>query len=130
MQFRPTLWPTLITVPALALLLYLGWWQVERLQWKTDLIAELQIRAAAPTIPMPTDRRVAAEDLVFRTVTITGRYIHVAEMRLGWWGYPARESGLGPFRLAGLAPRASGRRSGGGGNRCCQNPGNAKLADT
>ena len=82
MQFRPTLWPTLITVPALALLLYLGWWQVERLQWKTDLIAELQIRAAAPTIPMPTDRRVAAEDLVFRTVTVTGRYIHEAEMRL------------------------------------------------
>ena len=82
MQFRPTLWPTLITVPALALLLYLGWWQVERLQWKTDLIAELQIRAAAPTIPMPTDRRVAAEDLVFRTVTVPGRYIHEAEMRL------------------------------------------------
>lgn len=82
MQFRPTFWPTLITVPALALLLYLGWWQVERLQWKTDLIAELQVRAAAPAIPLPTDRRIAAEDLVFRTVKVTGHYMHEAEMRL------------------------------------------------
>jgi surfeit locus 1 family protein len=81
-QFRPTLWPTLITVPALALLVYLGWWQVERLQWKNDLIAELQVRAAATAIPMPVDRRVAADDLVFRTVTVTGRYVHEAEMRL------------------------------------------------
>lgn len=82
MQFRPKLWPTLITVPALALLLYLGWWQIERLQWKTDLIAELQVRAAAPAIPMPTDRRIAARDLVFRTVKVTGHYMHEAEMHL------------------------------------------------
>lgn len=82
MQFRPKFWPTVTTVPALALLLYLGWWQVERLQWKTDLIAELQIRAAAPPISMPTDRRIAAEDLEFRTVKVTGHYMHEAEMRL------------------------------------------------
>lgn len=82
MQFRPTFWPTLITVPALALLLYLGWWQVERLQWKTDLIDEVQVRSAAPAIQMPTDHRIAAEDLMFRKVTVTGHYIHEAEMRL------------------------------------------------
>jgi surfeit locus 1 family protein len=74
--------PTLFTVPALALLLYLGWWQVERLQWKADLIEELQIRSAAPAISMPTDSRIMVEDLVFRTVTVTGHYNHAAEMRL------------------------------------------------
>ena len=34
MQFRPTLWPTLFTVPALIVLLGLGTWQVHRLHWK------------------------------------------------------------------------------------------------
>ena len=82
MQFRPTLWPTLFSIPAFALLLYLGAWQVERLQWKTGLIEELQIRAAAPAIPMPTDSRIKPEDLVFRTVTVTGHYFHEAEMHL------------------------------------------------
>lgn len=71
-----------MTIPALAVLLFLGWWQVERLQWKTDLIAELEIRAAAPAIPMPADSRIAPDDLVFRTVTVTGHYLHEAEMRL------------------------------------------------
>lgn len=82
MQFRPTLWPTLITIPALAILLALGWWQLQRLQWKTELIEELQIRGAAPAIPLPTDPRIPAADLEFRKVTVSGRYIHEAEMRL------------------------------------------------
>lgn len=80
MQFRPTFWPTFITIPALAILLTLGWWQVQRLQWKTDLIQELEIRGGAPAIPLPTDPRIPAEDLVYRTVTVAGHYMHEAEM--------------------------------------------------
>jgi surfeit locus 1 family protein len=81
-QFRPTLWPTLVTIPALAILILFGWWQVERLQWKTELIRELEIRAAGPAIPLPPDARVSAEDLAFRTVTVIGHYMHEAEMHL------------------------------------------------
>ena len=50
MTFRPTLWPTLITLPMLAVLIALGAWQVYRMQWKAELIDELQIRGNAPAI--------------------------------------------------------------------------------
>lgn len=82
MQFRPIFWPTLITIPALAILLTLGWWQVQQLQWKTELIQEMEIRGSAPAIPLPNDPRIAAEDLMFRTVTVAGHYMHEAEMHL------------------------------------------------
>ena len=66
----------------LAILLSLGWWQVQQLQWKTELIRELEIRGAAPAIPLPTDPRIPADDLVFRKVTVDGHYMHEAEMHL------------------------------------------------
>ncbi|MCK5273039.1 MAG: SURF1 family protein [Alphaproteobacteria bacterium] len=82
MQFRPTFWPTLITIPALVILVLFGYWQVQRLQWKTELIQELEIRGAGPAIPLLLDARISAEDLMFRRVTVTGHYMHEAEMRL------------------------------------------------
>ena len=69
-------------VPALAVLLALGWWQVERLTWKTALIQELEIRGNAPAIPLPTDPRIPTGDLLFRKVVVTGSYVHEAEMHL------------------------------------------------
>ncbi len=55
MAFRPGLWPTLTLVVALPALLALGTWQVQRLQWKTELIAILEARqAVAPTAVPPT----------------------------------------------------------------------------
>ncbi len=82
MQFRPTFWPTLITIPALVILVLFGYWQVQRLQWKTALIQELEIRGAGPAIPLLLDARISAEDLMFRRITVTGRYMHEAEMHL------------------------------------------------
>ena len=41
-RFRFTLWPTVFTIPFLAVLLGLGVWQLERLEWKTALIATLR----------------------------------------------------------------------------------------
>lgn len=82
MQFRPTFWPTLITVPALVILVLFGYWQVQRLQWKAELIQELEIRGAAPAIPLPTDARIPADDLLFRKIRMAGHYMHEAEMHL------------------------------------------------
>ena len=53
MTFRPTFWPTVFTVPAVLLMLGLGVWQIERLQWKEGLIAERTERTTAPAIPLP-----------------------------------------------------------------------------
>ncbi len=82
MTFRPTLWPTLITLPMLAVLIALGAWQVYRMQWKAELIDELQIRGNAPAIQLPVDSRIPTSDLLYRPVRITGRYIHDAERHL------------------------------------------------
>ena len=44
LRFRPTLWPTLITVPAVLVMIGLCVWQVQRMAWKEALIAERQTR--------------------------------------------------------------------------------------
>ena len=46
MRFRPSLWMTVFAVPALAALIALGVWQVERRSWKLDLIARVEARLA------------------------------------------------------------------------------------
>jgi len=81
-QFRPTLWPTLITIPFLVVLLVLGFWQIQRLEWKTRLIRELEIRAAANPITLPTDPRIEPADLANRRVKVTGHYMYETELHL------------------------------------------------
>jgi len=53
MKFRPTLWPTVFTIPALIVLLGLGTWQVDRLHWKEGLIADRTARTTAAPIALP-----------------------------------------------------------------------------
>ena len=80
--FRPTLWPTAFTLPALAVLVALGGWQLHRMQWKASLIEELQIRGRAPAIPLPVDSRIPTSDLLHRPVRVTGHFIYDAERHL------------------------------------------------
>lgn len=82
MTFRPTFWPTVIALPMLAVLVGLGIWQVERLQWKESLIRELTLRGSGPAIPLPTDDSIPVADLMYRPVTVAGRYMDEAEMHL------------------------------------------------
>jgi surfeit locus 1 family protein len=86
MTFRPTFWPTLITVPALLVLLGLGTWQVERLHWKNGLIAERTARTTAAPIPLPAAvselSPEALADLDYRHAAATGQFLHDREMYL------------------------------------------------
>ncbi|MEA2781119.1 MAG: surfeit locus 1 family protein [Rhodospirillaceae bacterium] len=82
MKFRPTFWPTVFTVPAVLLMLGLGVWQLERLQWKQALIAERTERVGAPAIPLP-DRNTDASKLEYHHVVIAGAFQHDKEMLLG-----------------------------------------------
>lgn len=82
MQFRPKLWPTVMTLPMLAVLISLGVWQLYRMEWKGALIEEVRIRSAAPPILLPVDDRIPAADLVHRPVRIVGRFMHESEMHL------------------------------------------------
>ncbi len=78
---RPLLWPTLMTLPAVLGALALGTWQVQRLQWKNELIAERQARRDAPPLAALPERFVAARD-EFRKVRVSGRFLHEKEMYL------------------------------------------------
>lgn len=55
----------------------LGVWQVQRLGWKTRLIARVETRLAAPPVPAPGPAEwagLAARDGEYRRVTATGTY--------------------------------------------------------
>ena len=80
-RFRPLLWPTLFTLPAVLLMLGLGVWQLERLQWKAALIAERAERTHAAPIPLPRqgDDLAAAE---YRRVELIGRFRNDRELLL------------------------------------------------
>ena len=85
MRFRPTFWPTVFTIPAIALMLGLGVWQLDRLAWKTDLIAEIQSRLAADPAPFDAVLAEAGGDpgsVQFRRVTLAGEFLHDREMYL------------------------------------------------
>ena len=81
MIFRPKFWPTLFTVPALITLLALGVWQVERLNWKKELIDRLQSRSTAEPLSLP--RWIAdLESFEFQRVSVTGAFLHEHEFYL------------------------------------------------
>ena len=81
MPFRPTLWPTLFTVPALVLLLGLGSWQVERLHWKENLIAMRASRSSGPPIALPADTALPAS-YEFSKTDVRGHFRNDKEMYL------------------------------------------------
>ena len=54
-RFRPGLWPTLLTLPALAILLALGVWQLQRLEWKETLIARTETQLSQAPVALPED---------------------------------------------------------------------------
>ncbi len=81
MPGAPTPWrrllvPSFLALPVLALLLALGIWQLQRLAWKSALLADLAAAQAAP--PVPADRPVA-----YAHITATGRFRHDLEALLG-----------------------------------------------
>ncbi|MEC8793754.1 MAG: SURF1 family protein, partial [Pseudomonadota bacterium] len=72
--FQPTLWPTLFTVPALVVILALGFWQLQRLQEKLAVIEAFEARVTAPAVAPPPAGAPVAE-IEFQRVSPTGRYL-------------------------------------------------------
>lgn len=81
MTFRPLFWPTLISIPALIILIILGSWQVQRLQWKTALIADLQARSTAAPVALPA-ASAELEEMEFQRIAATGEFSHDQELYL------------------------------------------------
>jgi surfeit locus 1 family protein len=81
-KFRPLLWPTIFSVPALLLCLGLGAWQVERLFWKQDLIAQREAAVAAAPASAP-QTLAQAQGMEFRHVTDEGVFLNDKEIFVG-----------------------------------------------
>ena len=86
-HFRPGLTLTLACSIMFVILIGLGVWQLERLQWKLGLIAHAETRMAAPAVPYPAEIDDPAA-LDFRHVVAAGTFLN--ERADGVWCRPAR----------------------------------------
>lgn len=77
-------WPTVATLAALAILLSLGTWQMQRKAWKQGLIDAIAQRVTADPVPLDTATRrwTAGEDLEYLRLTARGRFHHDKERLL------------------------------------------------
>lgn len=76
--WRGLVGPAIATLCALAVLIGLGWWQLERKAWKESLLAQISARAySAPGEPVPEPEwpRWRAEQDEFRRVRVEGTYL-------------------------------------------------------
>jgi len=54
-RFHRLLWPGVMAAIMLLVLLGLGTWQIQRLHWKLDVLAQIVRAEAAPAVPLPTE---------------------------------------------------------------------------
>ena len=77
-HFRPFPGLTLFTVISLAILITLGTWQYQRLQWKTDLLAQVEMAVTAPPLKSLRDAQTALSNdgpVDFRRIEFTAEII-------------------------------------------------------
>lgn len=73
MRFRPTFWATVVFVPVFLLLIGLGTWQVQRLEWKTNLIETRTERISAPALDIAQARNAANPEMIeYRPISVSG----------------------------------------------------------
>ena len=80
--WRSLLAPAVATLVALAVLIGLGAWQLERRAWKEGVIAQIQARAFGPPgaiAPEAAWPSWKAKDDEFRRVRVTGTFLHDRE---------------------------------------------------
>jgi len=99
-KFKPKLIPTLFTILVFMVLITLGTWQVERLEWKLALIDKINKKLENPILELPA--KIDVEDMQYSIIKVTGQFLNNDEMYL-YAGpkYMGGESGydiLTPFK--------------------------------
>lgn len=74
LRFRPYPGVTIAAVIAAAILIGLGVWQLERLQWKLALIAEVNGHMTAAPISLDQALKLDADSVQYRKVVVSGRF--------------------------------------------------------
>src|SRR4029434_6673180 len=82
-RLRPMLWPTVISLPIFVFTLGLGVWQMERREWKRDLLDRIATNQAAA--PMPLDELLRGDPLrrEYGRVTVSGTVLAEQGLALG-----------------------------------------------
>ena len=102
--WRRLLWPSLTTAVMLALAVGLGVWQVQRLAWKTALLAEIDRGEAAPAIPLPPDPRPFTKVRVSGTLRQDLAALYGVEVRATMTGQVIGAFLLNPLERPGADP--------------------------
>jgi len=80
-RIRLSLWPTMFAVPALAVLIGLGVWQLHRHDQKTAFLGRIEAGLAAEPVRLPAD--IADPDQWdYRRTLVTGAFLHDRELYL------------------------------------------------
>ena len=83
---KPILLPTIATAVMLAMLIALGVWQLQRREWKTALLAEIDAAEAAPPIPLGADLKPFSKVAVTGTLRQDLRAYYANDVRLNQMG--------------------------------------------
>jgi surfeit locus 1 family protein len=82
------IWPTLFALPALAVLIGLGAWQLQRKVWKDGLVAAIGERSSAAPVALGPRISALGERAEYTRVRVSGRFLHAQERHLfmgaGW----------------------------------------------
>lgn len=81
MKTKLPIFATLFTILAFLTLVSLGSWQVKRLLWKNNLIAEITERAGLPPIFLP-DSPIDIENMQYRKIKLEGHFLNDKEVHL------------------------------------------------
>lgn len=79
MTFRPYPGLTIACALLLGLLCWLGTWQLERRQWKLDLIARVEGHMAAAPLSLDQIAKLGPQEAQYRKVRLRGRFDHSKE---------------------------------------------------
>ncbi len=99
--FRPALWMSIFLLLSLAILGSLGTWQLQRLQWKQDLIAKLNASNSAPAVAIASlydDKTNIDQNAAWKKVIVSGQYLADFDARK-LYGLRDGKPGFYPIRL-------------------------------
>lgn len=98
------LWfPILVGLGGLAILLWLGTWQMQRLAWKQDVLARIDARIGAEPVPMPVTPDPVADR--YLPVTLSGSFTDAPVQRML---ASRRQTGAVYRHIAGFAQAEGG----------------------
>jgi surfeit locus 1 family protein len=80
MTFRPYPGLTIACALLFGFLCFLGFWQLERLQWKLALIAQVERHRTSDPVTLDAVLAMPATDAQYRRVRVSGRFDHAREV--------------------------------------------------